>query len=87
MPIRCVSGLTSVKDCSQPGIVSIGTNVLVPNVSGNMIRKTIPCTEPGVRAIMPMKTEAQLRHSAKAIAIATAASTSNGLVVARKPRM
>src|SRR3954451_9002467 len=51
--IRCVSGLTSVNVCSHAGIVSTGTNVLVPNVSGNMTRNAIPWTAPGVRAVMP----------------------------------
>ena len=45
----------------------------------------MPCTAPGVRAIMPTNTDAQQRHSAKAIASAQAASTSSGPVPARKP--
>jgi hypothetical protein len=77
--------LTRVNDCSQPGSVLAGTKMLVPNVSGNMIRNTIPCTDPGVRASMPISTEIQLRHSANAITIRQAASTSGALVWARKP--
>ena len=75
----------SVKVCSQLGSDSTGTNVLAPNVSGNSARNRMPCTAPGVRAIMPMKTEIQHRHSANPIASTTAASTWKTSVSARKP--
>ena len=45
----------------------------------------IPCTAPDVRAIMPMNTEIQQKHSANAIEMPTAATAASGLVVTRKP--
>ena len=40
-------GLTWTKACSQPGIVSVGTKVLLPKLSGSTIRNPMPCTAPG----------------------------------------
>ncbi len=55
-PIRWVSGLASTKVCSQPGIVVVGTNVLLAKLSGRTSSIMMPCTAPGVRAIMPTNT-------------------------------
>ena len=82
---RCEIGLTLTNACSQPGIVSVSTNVLLPKLSGSTSRNMIPCTAPGVRAIIPTNTEIQQKHSAKAMEIATAASTSSAEVSTRKP--
>ena len=35
-PSRAATGLILTQACSQPGSVSVGTNMLLPNVSGNM---------------------------------------------------
>ena len=85
-PTRWVSGLTSVNVCSQPGSVSAGRTCCGRTSAGTASRNMMPCTAPGVRAIMPTNTETQHRHSAKPIASRQAASTSRTLVVARKPR-
>ena len=45
----------------------------------------IPCTAPGVRAIIPTNTEIQAKQSAKAIEIPSAASTPSQLVPTWKP--
>jgi hypothetical protein len=65
--------------------VLTGTNVLEPKVSGNRSSISTPCTEPGVRASIPMNTEVQLRQIAKPIARRHAAATSSTPVLARKP--
>lgn len=77
--------MTLTNDCSQAGIVAVGTNVLEPKLSGSTIRVMIPWTDPDVRAIMPTNTDAQHRQSAKLIASRQAASTSKTSVWARKP--
>ena len=45
----------------------------------------MPCTAPGVRAIMPTNTEIQQKQSANAIDDRDAASAAGGLVSIRKP--
>ena len=82
---RCEIGLTFTNACSQPGIVAVATKVLLPKLSGSTSRNPIPCTAPDVRATMPMKTEIQQKHRAKAMARPTAASADTQLVWTRKP--
>ncbi len=52
-------GLTFTNACSQPGIVEVCTNVLLPNDSGKMSRNMMPCTAPGCATVMPTHTETQ----------------------------
>ena len=84
-PTRCVSGLTSTNACSQPGIVSAGTNAFEPKLSGRITSTRIPWTAPGERATMPTQTDAQHMHSAKPIDSRPAAATDRTPVWARKP--
>ena len=53
------TGLTSANDCSQPGIVSVGTNALDRNVSGNITIREMPCTPWALRPIVPNQVKIQ----------------------------
>ena len=57
---RCVTGLTFTHACSQPGMVLVlDSSTLLPNVSGIVQMKAMPCTVSGVGAISPTSTETQ----------------------------
>ena len=51
--MTCETGFTSAKDCSQPGIVSVGTNAFERNVSGNITISEMACTPCALRPIVP----------------------------------
>ena len=85
METRCEIGLTLTKACSQPGIVSVGTKVLLPKLSGSTIRNMMPCTAPEVRATIPTNTEIQQKHSAKAMESPDGRERLRGPVSTRKP--
>ena len=52
-----MTGLTRTQAWSQPGIVSTGTNVDEPNVSGKISRNASPWTAPALRATSPTRTK------------------------------
>src|SRR5687767_9184990 len=53
---RIVTGFTFTHDCSHPGIVSVGTNALLVNVSGNVTTKPKICTFSGLSTTTPTST-------------------------------
>src|SRR6185369_17282494 len=53
---RIVTGFTLTHACSQPGMVSVGTNALLVNVSGNVTTKPKICTFSGLSTITPTST-------------------------------
>ena len=59
--------MTLTKVCSQLGMVSGLTKVLLAKDNGNTIRNITPCTAPDVRTVIPTNTEIQQKHSAKAM--------------------
>jgi hypothetical protein len=71
--------------CNQPGMVEVGTNVLLPNERGSTSRNMTPCTAPDVRTFMPTHTEIQQKHSANAIDRLMAATADSASVSTRKP--
>ena len=80
-----MTGLIFTQPCSQPGSDEVGTNMLLPKVSGNITRNPMPCTAPDSRSQVPRKTATQLMHSANAIASRQPASADSGSVPIRKP--
>ena len=53
------TGLTSAKACIQPGMVSVGTNALDRNVSGNITISEMPCTPCAERPMVPNQAKIQ----------------------------
>lgn len=78
---RCVTGLIFTNACSQPGSVPVSAKTLLPKVNGNRM----PCTDPAVRAFIPIHTDSHPRHSAKRIASRHPATAAAGFVRMRKP--
>ena len=85
MVTSCEMGLTSTNFCSQPGIVSGLTKVLLANDNGNTIRNMTPCTAPDVLTFIPTNTEIQQKQSAKAMEMPMPAVAASGFVVIRNP--
>src|SRR5215470_7536584 len=53
---RIVTGFTFTHDCSQPGMVLVGTNALLVNVSGKVTTNPKICTFSGLSTRTPTST-------------------------------
>src|SRR5256885_13377432 len=82
---RYVTGLTFTQACSQPGRVWVGTNTLLPKVSGNMMMNPKPCNDCGELTNIPSSTQTQHSASANEMISRYAAVIANGLAWNRKP--
>ncbi|OLE26016.1 MAG: hypothetical protein AUG44_14250 [Actinobacteria bacterium 13_1_20CM_3_71_11] len=80
-----MTGLIFTQACSQPGSVWVGTNTLLPKVSGNMRMNPKPCNDCADRTNIAISTQTQHRASANAVISRYAPATANTLVWNRKP--
>src|SRR5689334_6724296 len=84
--VTALTGLTSTNQRSHAGIVSAGTNTLLPNVMGRMTSADNPCTERGWPTTSASAVNTQHSANENAITSASAPTTDSGSVPNRKPR-
>ena len=82
---NALTGFHAAMYCSQVGIVAIGTNALLMNVSGNTTVKPMPITASGERTISPSHVPTQIIAAAKQTISRSAITTSAGPVCTRQP--
>ncbi len=69
------TGLTSANASSGRGIVSVGTNALDRNVSGNITSSEMPCTPWALRPTRPKNVKIQASDQPATTARSTAPAT------------
>src|SRR5690242_15787691 len=82
---RYVTGLIFTHACNQPGSVPVGTNTLLPNVSGNMRMNPKPCNDCGDFTNIASSTHTQHSASANSAISRYPRATAAGLVWNRNP--